>query len=58
VQLKEYYPDLSDPAMESAIALIHSRFSTNTFPTWDLRSPSGIFRTTGKSIPSRGTGFG
>lgn len=39
VQLRDYYPDLSDPSMESAIALIHSRFSTNTFPTWDLAQP-------------------
>jgi len=34
-----YYPDLKHPAMESALALIHSRFSTNTFPSWNGRSP-------------------
>ncbi|MFQ5857601.1 MAG: glutamate synthase large subunit [Anaerolineae bacterium] len=38
-QLEEYYPDLSDPAMEAAIVLIHSRFSTNTFPSWERAHP-------------------
>ena len=38
-QLELYYPDLSDPAMESAIALVHSRFSTNTFPSWERAHP-------------------
>lgn len=38
-QLREYYPDLSHPNFTSAIALVHSRFSTNTFPTWDLAQP-------------------
>ncbi len=38
-QLQEYYPDLSDEDMESAIALVHSRFSTNTFPSWDRAHP-------------------
>ncbi|HEX3048812.1 MAG TPA: glutamate synthase large subunit [Bacillota bacterium] len=38
-QLEEYYPDLSDPAMESALALVHSRFSTNTFPSWERAHP-------------------
>ena len=38
-QLREYFMDLRDPKLESAIALIHSRFSTNTFPTWDLAQP-------------------
>jgi len=38
-QLIEYYPDLSNPAMESALALIHSRFSTNTFPSWERAHP-------------------
>ncbi|MFA5816510.1 MAG: glutamate synthase large subunit [Bacteroidales bacterium] len=38
-QLREYYKDLSHPKMTSAIALVHSRFSTNTFPTWDLAQP-------------------
>ena len=38
-QLRLYYGDLRDPKLTSAIALIHSRFSTNTFPTWDLAQP-------------------
>jgi len=38
-QLKEYYLDLKDERLQSAIALVHSRFSTNTFPSWDLAQP-------------------
>src|SRR6266704_924789 len=38
-QLGHYYPDLSHPAMESALALVHSRFSTNTFPSWNRAHP-------------------
>jgi len=38
-QLEEYYPDLSDGEMEAAIAVVHSRFSTNTFPSWDRSHP-------------------
>ncbi len=38
-QLPEYYADLSDSDFESAIALVHSRFSTNTFPSWKLAHP-------------------
>ncbi|EJW10660.1 Glutamate synthase [NADPH] large chain [Rhodovulum sp. PH10] len=38
-QLGKYYPDLSDPDFESALALVHQRFSTNTFPTWSLAHP-------------------
>ncbi len=39
VQLATYFPDLSDNEMESALALVHSRFSTNTFPKWKLAQP-------------------
>jgi glutamate synthase (NADPH) large chain len=39
VQLGPFYPDLSDPAYKSALALVHSRFSTNTFPSWPLAHP-------------------
>ncbi len=39
LQLAEFYPDLSDERFESAIALVHSRFSTNTFPAWPLAHP-------------------
>ena len=38
-QLGQYYPDLHDPDFESALALVHQRFSTNTFPTWSLAHP-------------------
>jgi len=38
-QLNEYYPDLTHPAMDSALALVHSRFSTNTFPSWNRAHP-------------------
>jgi len=38
-QLRRFYPDLSEPAFESALALVHSRFSTNTFPSWPLAHP-------------------
>jgi glutamate synthase (NADPH/NADH) large chain len=38
-QLGTYYPDLHDPDFESAIALVHQRFSTNTFPAWSLAHP-------------------
>ncbi len=38
-QLPEFYPDLTDPRFESALALVHSRFSTNTFPSWPLAHP-------------------
>lgn len=38
-QVERYFVDLRDPEMTSAIALVHSRFSTNTFPTWDLAQP-------------------
>ncbi|HVC14099.1 MAG TPA: glutamate synthase large subunit [Acidimicrobiales bacterium] len=38
-QLRRFYPDLSHPGFESALALVHSRFSTNTFPSWPLAHP-------------------
>jgi len=38
-QLSVFFPDLTDPRTESAIALVHSRFSTNTFPSWPLAHP-------------------
>ena len=38
-QVGEYFPDLTDEAMVSALAMVHQRFSTNTFPTWDLAHP-------------------
>jgi glutamate synthase domain-containing protein 2/glutamate synthase domain-containing protein 1/glutamate synthase domain-containing protein 3 len=38
-QLRGYYPDLSDPDFQSHFAVVHSRFSTNTFPSWQLAHP-------------------
>ncbi|GAA3874265.1 glutamate synthase large subunit [Streptomyces sedi] len=38
-QLEPFYPDLSDRRLTSAVALVHSRFSTNTFPSWPLAHP-------------------
>jgi glutamate synthase domain-containing protein 2/glutamate synthase domain-containing protein 1/glutamate synthase domain-containing protein 3 len=38
-QLAEFYPDLRDERAKSALALVHSRFSTNTFPSWELAHP-------------------
>jgi glutamate synthase (NADPH/NADH) large chain len=38
-QVELLFPDLTDPAVESALALVHSRFSTNTFPSWPLAHP-------------------
>jgi glutamate synthase domain-containing protein 2/glutamate synthase domain-containing protein 1/glutamate synthase domain-containing protein 3 len=38
-QMPSFFPDLQDPDMESRLAVIHQRYSTNTFPTWDLAQP-------------------
>src|SRR5437773_2602882 len=38
-QIESMYPDLTDPDVESALALVHQRFSTNTFPSWPLAHP-------------------
>jgi glutamate synthase domain-containing protein 2/glutamate synthase domain-containing protein 1/glutamate synthase domain-containing protein 3 len=38
-QLRDYYKDLKDPDFESSLAMVHSRFSTNTFPAWPLAHP-------------------
>ena len=38
-QLEGYFPDLQNPAVETALALVHSRFSTNTFPSWNRAHP-------------------
>lgn len=39
MQLRYYYPDLMNPRFTTAMALVHSRFSTNTFPAWSLAQP-------------------
>jgi glutamate synthase (ferredoxin) len=38
-QVDQYFPELKNPAMETALALVHSRFSTNTFPSWERAHP-------------------
>ncbi len=39
LQVRAFYPELSDPLVESALAIVHSRFSTNTFPSWERAHP-------------------
>jgi glutamate synthase (NADPH) large chain len=53
-QVGEYYLDLTDPLMESALALVHQRFSTNTFPTWDLAHPFRMIAHNGEINTLRG----
>ena len=53
-QLREYYLDLNHEQFKSAIALVHSRFSTNTFPTWDLAQPFRIVAHNGEINTVRG----
>ena len=43
-QLEPFFPDLPDERVESALALVHSRFSTNTFPSWPLAHPYRLHR--------------
>lgn len=56
-QLRNYFPDLQNPEIESAIALVHSRFSTNTFPTWDLAQPFRYLAHNGEINTIRGNRF-
>jgi glutamate synthase (NADPH/NADH) large chain len=53
-QLMAYYADLRDERLKSAIALVHSRFSTNTFPTWDLAQPFRLIAHNGEINTIRG----
>ncbi len=53
-QLGKYYPDLHDPDFESALALVHQRFSTNTFPTWSLAHPYRMIAHNGEINTLRG----
>ena len=53
-QLARYYADLADPRLESAIALFHSRFSTNTGGTWDLAQPFNLLAHNGEINTVRG----
>src|SRR3954465_5262314 len=53
-QLGTYYADLSEPDFESALALVHQRFSTNTFPTWSLAHPYRMIAHNGEINTLRG----
>ena len=53
-QVGEYFLDLQDKRMASAIALVHQRFSTNTFPTWDLAHPFRMIAHNGEINTVRG----
>ena len=53
-QVGAYYPDLLDERMDSALALVHQRFSTNTFPTWDRAHPFRMIAHNGEINTLRG----
>ncbi len=53
-QVKAYYKDLSDPRLTSALALVHQRFSTNTFPSWKLSHPYRMVAHNGEINTLRG----
>ncbi len=53
-QLRRFYPDLQDPDYESAIALVHSRFSTNTNPSWERAHPNRFILHNGEINTIRG----
>jgi len=53
-QVGSFYPDLNDELMESALALVHQRFSTNTFPTWDRAHPFRMIAHNGEINTLRG----
>jgi glutamate synthase (NADPH/NADH) large chain len=56
-QLAEYFLDLNDERLQSAIALVHSRFSTNTFPSWDLAQPFRMLGHNGEINTIKGNRF-
>ncbi len=53
-QVEDYFTDLKDERMSSALALVHSRYSTNTFPTWDLAQPFRFLAHNGEINTLRG----
>ena len=54
IQVRQYFPDLSNPYLTSGLALVHSRFSTNTFPTWSLAQPFRLLAHNGEINTIRG----
>ncbi len=57
MQLRPYFGDLQDSRIASAIALIHARFSTNTFPSWDLAQPFRMLAHNGEINTIKGNRF-
>ena len=53
-QVPKFYPDLASPHMKSALAVVHQRYSTNTFPTWDLSQPFRMLGHNGEINTLRG----
>ena len=53
-QIEPFYPDLSDPDFDSALAIVHQRYSTNTFPTWNLAQPFRFLAHNGEINTLRG----
>jgi glutamate synthase (ferredoxin) len=53
-QVGKYYPDLNDATMTTAMAMVHSRFSTNTFPSWDRAHPNRFIAHNGEINTLRG----
>ena len=53
-QVEKYYADLRNPAVVTALALVHSRFSTNTFPSWDRAHPNRYIAHNGEINTLRG----
>jgi glutamate synthase (ferredoxin) len=53
-QVDHYFPDLKHPSMESALGLVHSRFSTNTFPSWERAHPYRFLAHNGEINTLRG----
>ncbi len=54
MQVRQYFTDLSNPYLTSGLALVHSRFSTNTFPTWSLAQPFRLLAHNGEINTIRG----
>ena len=54
MQVRQYFADLSNPYLTSGLALVHSRFSTNTFPTWSLAQPFRLLAHNGEINTIRG----
>ena len=53
-QIRKFFPDLNDERMETSICVVHSRFSTNTFPSWDRAQPCRFIAHNGEINTLRG----